>query len=253
VGGAQGIGRAEATWAALIEHVEAVRLPDERLVRVEVWHADVARLDELSELGDAVLDAEERQRAATFARADDRREYVAAHLLLRGLLGRRLGDQPDRLRFRRAPCPACGGPHGRPELDLAGNGGPDREAPLHFSLSHAGGAVLVALADRPVGVDVEAWPSDETLTAVSPTLPVAERAAVAAASRRARPAAFARAWARLEAYLKGVGTGIAVDLSQVDLLAAQAGGWVIEDLPSGTGVAAAVALAPPLTGARVRR
>jgi 4'-phosphopantetheinyl transferase len=237
--------RTRESWARLLDHAETIRLPDERLPRVAVWRTNVEPSDRLAELADLVLDAEERRRAATFIRPADRREYIAAHLLLRGLLGRRLGRPPEQLRLRRAPCPACGGPHGRPELDPGDGDGEQRATPLHFSLSHAGGVVLVALADRPVGVDVESWPTEATVSAVAPTLPVAERAAIAAASRRARRAAFARAWARLEAYLKAVGTGIAVDLTEVDLLGAQAGGWVIEDLPPLAESAAAVALAPP--------
>jgi 4'-phosphopantetheinyl transferase len=237
-----------ASWAGLLERAETIRLPDERLSRVEVWRTNVEPSDQLADLADIVLDAEERRRAATFVRPADRREYVTAHLLLRGLLARQLGCSPEQLRLRRAPCPGCGGPHGRPELESPAGTGAGARTQLHFSLSHAGGIVLVALADRPVGVDVEAWPVETTVSAVAPTLPVAERAAIAAASPRNRPAAFARAWARLEAYLKAVGTGIAVDLSRVDLLAAQASGWVIEDLPPADGLAAAVALAPPAWG-----
>lgn len=204
---------------------------------VRVWLLRVADLDPAS-LGVHWLDTEERARAATLYSDAHRREYVAAHLTLRALLARRLGEAPEQVRFRRAACPACGGPHGRPEL--AGRA----EPPVHFSLSHGDGLVLVALASAPVGVDIEPLPSEETVAAVTPTLPPAERAAVLDSPGAERRATFARAWARIEAYLKGVGTGIAVELAAVDLPAAQADGWVVSDLAADPGVAAALAMHP---------
>ncbi|MGW1189195.1 4'-phosphopantetheinyl transferase superfamily protein [Streptomyces sp. NPDC002559] len=55
-----------------------------------------------------------------------------------------------------------------------------------------------------------------------------------------RPTAFARLWARKEAYLKGLGTGfgrgIAADDVRGDLP-----GWCVTDLPAGPGHAAVAA------------
>ncbi|GAA4840176.1 4'-phosphopantetheinyl transferase family protein [Kitasatospora terrestris] len=146
-----------------------------------------------------VLDAEERQRAHAFRRESDREAYVLAHAVLRGLLGSHLGMDAATLPLTREPCTGCGGPHGRPVL--RGNG-------VHFSLSHSGDLVMVALATSPVGVDVEQVPSRQATHDVQAMLHPAEAAELMAMLDEDRPAAVARAWVRKEAYLKGLGTGL---------------------------------------------
>lgn len=200
------------------------------------------RLSDLdgSELDPSVLDAEEQGRAGALAQPADRRRFVAAHLVLRQLLGERLGLAPEELVYRRQPCPNCGGPHGRPAVDGA-------PAPLHFSLSHSGGYVLVGISSSPVGVDIEALPTMGTVAEVSSLLHPAERAEVATAAPAERPLVFARIWTRKEAYLKGIGSGVALDLA-ADYLgteerAAGPKGWAVATVPTGAGYVAAAAVA----------
>ncbi|GHE33082.1 4'-phosphopantetheinyl transferase superfamily protein [Streptomyces capitiformicae] len=59
-----------------------------------------------------------------------------------------------------------------------------------------------------MGVDVQGVPGPETVTLCAPALHPAEQAEIAGAPESLRPVAFARLWARKEAYLKGLGTGI---------------------------------------------
>lgn len=189
------------------------------------------------------LDVRERARAAAFVRPLDRSRYVAAHLALRRVLCAYEGVGPAELDFVRMPCPCCGGPHGRPAS--AGPGSP------HFSLSHSGGLVLIGVAGRTVGVDVEALPSPDKAATVGESLHPAERRAVHAAQPALRPAVFARLWARKEAYLKGLGTGVGRS-PDLDYLGdpgtgapARPPGWTVRDVPVGPGHAAAVALERP--------
>ena len=188
--------------------------------------------------GAAVLDPEERARAAAFVRAELRNRYTAAHVMLRQVLGECLGQDPAGLRFAREDCPCCGGPHGRPVL--AGE-----PRPLEFSLSHAGALVAVAVAGAPVGVDVEELPRPATVAEVSAVLHPAERAEIAAADDPA--AAFARLWTRKEAYLKGIGTGLGRDLGLDYVGSEQPGpeGWALADLSAPAGHAVAVAVRQP--------
>ncbi|AOO81010.1 4'-phosphopantetheinyl transferase family protein [Bosea vaviloviae] len=80
-------------------------------------------------------------------------------------------------------------------------------AGLHLSLATRAGFVALALAQHPVGVDVERV---EPLAA----LPLAilhpqEREALLALPEPTRPLAFAQLWAAKEAYVKALGTGFA--------------------------------------------
>lgn len=76
---------------------------------------------------------------------------------------------------------------------------------LHLSLATRGGLVAVALAGRPVGVDVERIDpaADPPLAALHPD----ERKALLALPAPARPLAFAQIWTAKEAYVKALGTG----------------------------------------------
>ncbi|MDX2561376.1 4'-phosphopantetheinyl transferase superfamily protein [Streptomyces sp. TX20-6-3] len=189
-------------------------------------------------LDDAVLDGTERRRAAAFIHPADRAGYVAAHVALRRLLGAYLGVPARSVRYRRDPCPCCGGPHGRPTLLDS--------SPPYFSLSHAGDLVVIGVAEVPIGVDVERRPQAHTVTAVSGLLHPCERDGIAAAAPERRAAVFTRLWARKEAYLKALGSGLG-RAPNLDCTSGDPGappppaGWQLVDLPVGTAhVAAAV-------------
>jgi 4'-phosphopantetheinyl transferase len=148
------------------------------------------------------LDRHEVGRAATLHRARDRERYVLAHVALRELLGRFLGIPPRLVAYTRQPCPVCGGPDGRPGVQFAGR-------PAHFSLSTSGDVVLIGIATAPVGVDVQVLADSKTVTDVAPLLHRAEQAELGSAAPSERAMAFTRLWTRKEAYLKGLGVGVA--------------------------------------------
>ncbi|MFD3534702.1 4'-phosphopantetheinyl transferase family protein [Streptomyces sp. NPDC058664] len=213
---------------------------------MEIWrfHAAPAEVNAAERMAD-LLDPEERRRAAAFRRPADRGLYLVSHVGLRVLLGARLGLTPESVQLWRAACPLCGGPHGRPEAATA----PD----LHFSLSHACGIALCALAGTPVGVDLEAAASVPD-TSLVPHLHPAERAAIGRVPENSRADAFLRCWVRKEAYLKGIGTGLGVDPDTVHVgLGPGHGGtespgpdgWRLAPVAVPPGYAAAVALRHP--------
>ena len=203
-----------------------------------VWALRVADIDS-SQLDLSVLDAGERRRAATLVHGADRLSYIAGRILLRELLGRRLGLASAGVAFRRELCPSCGGPNGRPALDG------DARSP-HFSISRSGGVVLIAIAAVPVGVDVQIFPHDETPSEVSSLLHAEERSEIASAAPSKRTEVFTRLWTRKEAYLKGIGTGVAHDLDAEYLGTRPHGAappdWTVLDLPVAAGYAAAAAI-----------
>ncbi|MHC0433722.1 4'-phosphopantetheinyl transferase family protein [Streptomyces sp. O3] len=171
--------------------------------RAEVWLVDAARHGaSAAGLARELLDAGEQARAAEFAHGLDRSRYLAAHVALRRLLGGYLGCAPRQVTIARAPCPGCGEPHGRPVVP---------GSTLHFSLSHSGDLSLLAFAGAPVGIDVEAVPTAETVAEAAEVLHPREAAELAALCAAERPASFAEIWTRKEAYLKGVGIGLSGD------------------------------------------
>lgn len=195
---------------------------------------------------ESVLDAQERSRVAKFLRDDDRKSYLAAHIALRYILGRQVGLPPSDIVLARDPCPNCGAMHGRPVL-----AGPDPA--VQFSLSHGGDLVLVGVAGTTVGVDVEAVPDHGVAVDLCTRLHPAEQREIAAAEPLDE--AFARVWARKEAYLKGIGTGLSRGLSTDYLgatgLAELPAGWTVLDVPVRSGYAAAAAVWGPAPRTRV--
>lgn len=109
----------------------------------------------------AVLDAEERARAARFRFASDRQLYVQAHTLLRRALSRHAEVAPHAWRFER-------GADGKPALCRRRH--PDLQA-LRFNLSHCRGLAAVVVArEREVGIDVEPLDAMHDPAELAPTI-----------------------------------------------------------------------------------
>ena len=92
---------------------------------------------------------------------------------------------------------------------------------IHFSISHTKNAILVAIADAPIGVDIEAFRSPSAAL-IARTMNATEQAAIATAdgwnihrTPGTREALFSAIWTRKEAVLKLRGTGIEGDLKHV--------------------------------------
>ncbi|WEO99071.1 4'-phosphopantetheinyl transferase superfamily protein [Streptomyces sp. FXJ1.172] len=194
-----------------------------------------------------MLDAEEAARAAGFQDQVARQRYVTSHVGLRVLLGGYLGIAPQDVEFLREPCgmPDCEEPHGRPVI--AGRPRPS------FSLSHAGDAALFAIAESPVGADIEsAGLAGDGLAGAGRRLHTEERRAVACLPPALRDRALLGCWVRKEAYFKGLGTGLAAGIGRhhvglpEELAPAWAppgpAGWSLVDVPAPAGYQAAVAV-----------
>lgn len=120
-------------------------------------------------------------------------------------------------------CPACGSAaHGRPWVRHDGR-------PVHVSLSRSGPHLVTAIAEVPVGVDVEV-----AALGVLPELVLAP-----GETGDLETGDLARTWARKEAILKARGTGLATAMSSVRLADEH---W--QDLDAPVGFVAALALAP---------
>jgi 4'-phosphopantetheinyl transferase len=172
------------------------------VIAVEVWiwslampATDVLRLEQL-------LSSDERQRAKRFVSPRHGDSYIAGRGRMREILARRVGCLPDELRF-------AYGRADKPELQGIA------DAP-HFNLSHSGGFAALAVADRPVGIDIEAVrPITDDIAGrfFSP----AEVHALRNLPSSEQTAAFFRCWTRKEAFVKALGAGLNYPLSSFDV------------------------------------
>mgnify|MGYP001224231803 CR=1 FL=1 len=147
-----------------------------------------------------LLDADEKARADRFRHAHDRERFILGHGLLRELLGRQLHQLPEELLLHR-------GEFGKPYLE---------GHPVHFNLSDTKDAVLVALADEPIGADIETMNRNTDHDRVAGhyfTPPEVESINQAADGKRR----FLELWTRKEAVLKACGVGLMDDLHSLEV------------------------------------
>ena len=140
-----------------------------------------------------LLDPEEEMAAMRLRDAADQCASLTAHAGARLMLGAAIGLSPSRVRIHR-------GAYGKPLLD----GGI-----LHFSLAHVRGAVAVALARRPIGIDIErkvVLPDIDAIAAIAFARESCK--ALDAVEGDARTEIFYRFWTLGEAFIKATGLGV---------------------------------------------
>jgi phosphopantetheinyl transferase len=173
--------------------------------RFTVWCRATGGLEPDALVAEAgVLCPAERARSARFVFPADRREFVAAHALLRCALSRRRpAIEPAAWRFEP-------GPLGKPRVAPDQRGDP----PVTFNLSHTRGLVACVVADgRAVGVDVESADRPAQHDALAARFfhasEIESLRALGGESRRVR---FVELWTLKEAYLKAIGAGLSMPL-----------------------------------------
>lgn len=192
-------GRALTDGSGGVDPAQAV------LDAVVVWHSDVPRAMALHDL--ATLSPPERVRVGGAATTEEATRRAAAYVLARRAVSLVLAERPALVELDRT-CSRCGQPHGRPRVVT--------DAGLHLSVSHARApagdgdtvpVVAVALTRlAPVGVDV----LFARETAFGGFDAVARhRDDTPSPDDRSR----ARVWARKEAVLKAIGSGLELDPS----------------------------------------
>ena len=154
-----------------------------------------------------VLDAEEKEKAGRFVLAEDRRDYILAHALLRRTLSEAApAMEPDTWTFERTDL-------GRPRLPATQEIGRD----LRFSLTHSRGLVACMVGRAgDVGIDIESASRTSDVDALTVRFfSNDEREQFRAVEPSARAAFFFDIWTLKEAYLKARGFGITAALERV--------------------------------------
>jgi 4'-phosphopantetheinyl transferase len=169
-------------WTSLHDHADAIEAASDR------------------------LDDAECRRAARFSVEGGRLRYLAAHTMLRTLMGKKLGVDPQALAFSE-------GVRGKPSLTA-----PRVHPTPWFNLSHSGDLAVVALSDSEVGVDVEMIRSVPKLDRLAKRFySDAERRRLSQSAKGRREADFLAIWTAKEAYLKAVGSGVAMPLKAIEV------------------------------------
>jgi 4'-phosphopantetheinyl transferase len=212
---------------------------------IDVWWFDT-RTVTVGPSGLAHLDPGERDRAEAFLFPADRHRYQVAHLMLRRVLASYTGTAPGQLPLGREQCPRCGAA-GKPVLLPGPGAGPGADTVPSFSLAHSGDTVLIAVAGRPVGVDVERDAAG-CVCSLAEALHPADAAWLAGLGEPERHEAIVTCWVRAEAVLKCTGQGIGHGLGGFPVRpGGAAGGSVngctVRQLAAPPGYRAAVALA----------
>lgn len=171
------------------------------------------------------LSPDERARCDKFVFERDRRDFAAAHALLRDVLSHHGQLPPESWIFGSE---ADGKPYLADQTDL------------QFSLAHTDGLVACALSlAGPVGVDVEPVDRERDIDGISENyFALTEKADLRACNDLARRRAhFIELWTLKEAYLKALGVGLRRPLDEVafrfprvsDILVGSEGGLIETD------------------------
>ena len=194
---------------------------------------DQQRLAALS----ALLNEDERARAARYIPEASRRQFTAARAQMRQVLGALLRREPAELRFNF-------GAYGKPSL---------ADGDLCFNLSHSAGLALLGVSrTQEIGVDIKSTHRVVEYDQLAPRFFAAtEAAALAALPASERGRAFFSIWTRKEAYIKACGMGLSLPLQDFSVshdhpATLSAEGWSIRALDPGPGYAAALVIAGDL-------
>lgn len=175
---------------------------------VHVWMLpplDAAMKTSLADL-QALLSEDERLRERSFHFAANREAFVANRGRLRLVLAHYLSCRPEHVQFIQ-------GPQGKPELENGNDHG------LTFNLSHTDGLAVAAVTRRRrVGVDVERMKAiPDILDIARYSFSTNEYRQLASLPAAEQPGAFYACWTRKEAFVKGLGTGLAQNLAEFEV------------------------------------
>jgi 4'-phosphopantetheinyl transferase len=178
-----------------------------RFVRTETFDDPVLRAR-----ARAILSTHERSTLDRLRPAHSRRDYLAAHALVRTTLASFAACEPEQVQFAAGPDP-------RPTIVA-----PATACRLRISIAHADGVAICAIATgRAVGADVESQRNVGGDPSAMAQAVCSERElhVLAALTAEARQETFLRLWTAKESVLKGTGLARRVHPSLITIHAGQ--------------------------------
>ena len=174
---------------------------------VHIWQAELDLPTPEKDSLALLLSPQESARASRFRFEKDRRRFIAAHGILRCMLGHYLGAEPDDVMF-------CHGPAGKPELAA-----PHADRGICFNLSHSHGVGLYGFTrGRQIGVDIERIQKIPEMGKIAGNyFSPMENEALNRLPAGKKIQAFFRVWTVKEAYIKAIGRGLSVPLDSFDV------------------------------------
>lgn len=169
--------------------------------QIHLWHFDLEKTPEgWQENGRSLLSADENERAAKFKRGAD--NYINTRIFMRRILARYTNTKPESLLFYRNP-------YGKPFVQYKD---------LQFNLSHSKqSAVLAVGMNCALGIDVESTAERKSILNIAQHYFHADE--IARINQITDPEKmqdyFFQLWTLKEAFLKGLGTGIATGLDKI--------------------------------------
>lgn len=174
---------------------------------VHVWLAELEQPEHTLQQLTSALDKDELFRARRFHFERDRRHFIIARGVLRGILGSYLKIPPAQVSF-------VYGPRGKPALAPD-----DSNNRLRFNVSHSHELALFAVArDREIGVDIE-WmrPLEDAEQIATRFFSAREQAELRNLPHSLKHQGFYNCWTRKEAYIKAIGEGLYQALDEFDV------------------------------------
>lgn len=201
---------------------------------IHVWSADLTTATESFDYMLSILSEDERGRAQRFRFEIHRKRFIIARYTLREILSLYLQMPPQNIQFTYSE-------HRKPAL----LNHPD----LQFNLAHSHDIAVYALTlQHPVGIDIEKIEGDKQDLAKR-FFSTQEITVLQAKPEPERISSFYRVWARKEALLKAVGTGLSIPLASFsvatdDILESvqlEGSDWTLLSIPIDPGYQAALA------------
>jgi len=161
-----------------------------------IFYYDINKMSDdlyLSELES--LELSRKKEILKKADINDRKRSLAGDILIKKYLSKLYGTPKEEIEIKK-------GKHGKPYV---------LNLPAHFNVSHSGNYTVVAISDRPIGVDIEIIRdfsailakklfNEDELKYISGTGPSRKKSLM--------QQSFYQIWTAKEAYLKYLGTGI---------------------------------------------